>query len=314
MVGLPAYAQVTGSGTVLPAVSSPPIISAPGASPAYTAYVAIASAIETDAEFADWVSENAAVQISVDPVLPRPEGESVFVQYRFFVTDVDGSDDITDAQVRLLHPDGSVHTEFAAAKLLGASSAITKEYFAEFEMEPTDMPATGINFYKIVVKAADAAIEASGQPYVDNTLAPKMFQYGSLLLLRATVNTFDFGAMEVGSKSLGVPVTLTNLGNVPVDNTLHATDLLKGSDLIPADQIWYGPTTAAAGTEFPPAAGNAKRDAGFNLAPGLSRVVYLAVDVPANVPAGVYTTTLTFTGVQHTGGACTTDCVTVSWS
>jgi hypothetical protein len=313
LVGLPVYA-LSGTGTVVPPVNSPPVISAPGASPAYVAYIALASTFNTDVEFANWVSQNAPVQVSTDPIIPRPEGESVFVQYRFFVTDADGSADIKDAQVRLLRPDGSVHTEFTAAKLLGTSSAITKEYYAEFEIKSTDVPATGIEFYKIVVKAADAAIQASGQAYVDNTAAPKMFQYGTLLLLKASLSAFDFGNLQIGSKSTGVPMTLTNLGNVPLDNTLHATDLVMGGTVIPASKIWYGPTTSAGGTDFPAAGSNPKRDAGFNLAPGASRIVYLAVDVPANALAGVYTTTLTFTGAQHTGAACTTDCATVTWS
>lgn len=314
LVGLPAYAQITGSGTVVPPASSPPVISIPGASPAYIAYMALATNIQTQVEFAAWVSDNAPLQITTDPIIPRPEGESVFVQYRFYVTDADGSDDIQDAQVRLLKPDGSVHTEFAAAKLLGTSSALTKEFYAEFELKSTDPPATGVSFYKIVVKVADAAIQASGQPYVDNTVAPKMFQYGTLLLLKTSISTIDFGTLQIDSKSVGIPITLTNLGNVPLDNTLHATDLIKGSDLIPASKIWYGPTSAADGTPFPSSEANPKRDAGFNLAPGASRIAYLAVEVPAGTVAGVYATSLTFTGAQHTGAACTTDCATVSWS
>jgi hypothetical protein len=314
LVGLPAYAQISGAGNVLPSANSPPVISAPGASPAYIANSAIAPDFTNATAFAAWVTGSAPVQVSTAPIPPRPEGESLFIVYRFFVTDADGYSDIRDAQVQLLNPNNSVHTAFAAAKPLGHSSAITNEYYAQFEMLSTDLPATGLSYYKIAIKVADAAIQSAHMDYIDTVAAPKLFQYGQLLLLKANLAAIDFGALQVNAKSVGVPVTLTNLGNVPVDNTLHASDLVKGGSTIPATKIWYGPTSSATGTEFPSSGANAKRDAGFNLAPGASRIVYLAVDVPAGTAAGTYTTTLTFTGAQHTGDACGADCATVTWS
>lgn len=313
LFGVPAYAQLSGTGTVIPPANSLPVISVPGASPLYVAKTAMAPDPADPAAFTTWITNNAAVQYG-GAITPGTQGESTFVDYRFSVTDADGTSDIKDAQVRLLKPDGTVHTAFAAAKPLGTSSAITKEYFAQFELKSTDPPATGINFYKIVVKVADNAIQTGSLPYVDDVVSPKVFQYNEVNSLHMSLDTIDFGALQLGAKSTGVPVTLTNLGNVALDDVLSATHLVKGSDLITSSHVWYGPTSAAAGTNFPDAAANPKRDAGFNLMPGASRIVYLAIDVPANTPAGTYSTTITFAGAQHTGAACSQDCVSVSWS
>jgi hypothetical protein len=312
LVGLPVYAQVSGTGTVIPATNTLPVISVPGASPAYLAATAAPPNLATPLAFTNWVTSNAAVQVS-GPVSPGAEGDSVFVVYRFFVTDADGHGDIQSADVKLLNPDGSVHTAYAPAYSLGSSSAITNEYYTEFELKYFDAPATGTNFYKIVVQVADAA-QAQTSSHIDSLVAPKMFQYSELASLQPGAAVIDFGNLQVGTKSDGIPITLTNLGNVPADSTLSADDLVNGASTISAAKIWYGPTDAAEGTNFPVEGANAKRDAGFNLAPADSHIVYLAVDVPAGTPTGIYTTTINFNGVQHTGAACTSDCATVSWS
>jgi hypothetical protein len=314
-VGLPAFAQISIPGTGI-IVNTSPVISVPGASPIYTANAGVSGSITSSGDFSAWVSANAAVQ--VDPgnaITPRYGGQSVFVEYRFFVTDPDGTADIKDAQVKLLKPNGDVHTAYTPAISLGASSNITKEYYAQFELKYYDPPAINTHYYKIVVKVADKAIQDGNLQYVDDTLSPKLFQYNELTNIDTIVDSIDLGSLKANTKSNGVAVTIRNMGNTPADDTISATDLVKGSDTILATRIWYGPNALANGTSLPAADANAKRDAGFNLAPGAtaSRIAYFAVDVPKVTPLGTYTTTITLTGVPHSD-TCSSDCTTVSWS
>jgi hypothetical protein len=311
-VGLPALAQssLPGTGSV---VNTPPTLSALAASPVYSATSAQASGVTDVNSFNAWVTAASATALAA-PIDPR-SGLSMFVEYRFSVTDPDGTADIKDVQVKLLNPDGSVHDAYAAAKSLGTSSSITAEYYAEFELKFYDAPATGGSVYSIVTKAADAAIQSGNLAYVDNAALPKTFQYSELSSVSASSASIDFGNLQANTKSAGVAITLTNKGNVPIDNTLSATNFAKGSDTIAASKLWYGPSSAASGAAFPAAGSNAKRDAGFNLAASATatRTAYLAVDVPAVVPFGSYSTTITFTASKHSG-TCSSDCTTVAWS
>ena len=218
-VGLPALAQASlpGTGSV---INTPPTISTPGSSPVYLGNQLQrgTSVYNTITSFNNWVAANSPVLVS-GPITPRA-GQSSILEYRFFVTDPDGTADIKDAQVKLLNPDGSVHDAYAPAHLLGPSSDITSEYYAEFELKYYDPPATGLDFYKVVVKVADAAIQNGNLTLVDNAAAPKQFQYGELSSLAASASSLDFGNLQANSRSAGVAVTLTNKGNVAADNTL----------------------------------------------------------------------------------------------
>lgn len=239
-----------------------------------------------------------SVTLPTDAVLPTAGG-TTNVTTTVVVTDLNGCNDVARVAVEIRRPDNATHRPSADAAYISCAAGTAATYRLTFTMAYFDAAALDTSTYKAAVTVTDRQ-GATGT----NLASLGTFRYAELAALRLDLSAVDFGAVDPGSASSILPLSVANQGNVRIDTQVSGTTLAHATEAanIGVGNVRYG--LAANLTDAAALGSSAAAVSGFDLAAGASsaRSLYWQLSVPDGatqwVPSGAYAGTLTVTSVK----------------